>query len=119
MVNVEDLIGPALDYAVAMARGRQGQAEMIRRCPMSCSYRPSTDGAIGMDVIDSEGCFVEFVKWQNGSVWSSTMTQGWEAAIGMEPNTIYVSGPTLLVAAMRCFVKFKLGDIIEIPEELQ
>lgn len=31
---------------------------------------------------------------------------------------ICAHGPTLLVAAMRCFVSFKLGDYVELPNEL-
>ena len=27
-------------------------------------------------------------------------------------------GPTLLIAAMRCFVASKLGDIVEVPDDL-
>lgn len=30
----------------------------------------------------------------------------------------YASGPTLLIAAMRCYVASKLGDTVEVPEEL-
>lgn len=30
-----------------------------------------------------------------------------------------MSGPTPLIAAMRCFVSSKLGDEVEIPEELK
>jgi hypothetical protein len=30
----------------------------------------------------------------------------------------HATGPTLLIAAMRCFVASKLGDTIDIPEEL-
>ena len=29
------------------------------------------------------------------------------------------AGPTPLIAAMRCYVAYKLGDEIEVPEELQ
>ena len=40
----------------------------------------------------------------------------WEAA---HPRGMNVSfGPTPLIAAMRCYVASKLGDEIEIPEEL-
>ena len=35
-----------------------------------------------------------------------------------EGGTHYSYGPTLLIAAMRCYVASKLGDEVEIPEEL-
>jgi hypothetical protein len=31
----------------------------------------------------------------------------------------YVVGPTPLIAAMRCYVASKMGDEIELPEELK
>ena len=41
----------------------------------------------------------------------------WEAA---HPRGMNVSfGPTPLIAAMRCYVASKLGDEVDIPEELQ
>ena len=35
-----------------------------------------------------------------------------------ETNTLLFSGPTPLVAAMRCYVASKLGDEVEVPDEL-
>jgi hypothetical protein len=34
-------------------------------------------------------------------------------------GAFYRDGPTPLIAAMRCYVASKLGDEVEIPEELQ
>lgn len=40
----------------------------------------------------------------------------WEAS---HPECLYVKhGPTPLIAAMRCYVASKLGDEVELPEEL-
>jgi hypothetical protein len=36
-----------------------------------------------------------------------------------ETNTLFFSGPTPLIAAMRCYVASKMGDEIELPEELK
>lgn len=40
----------------------------------------------------------------------------WEAA--MDAQTLTAPGPTPLIAAMRCFVASRLGDEVEVPEEL-
>ena len=40
---------------------------------------------------------------------------GWMAGI---INTAQAYGPTPLIAAMRCYVASKLGDEVNIPEEL-
>lgn len=115
-MKVDDLIGNGLDWAVAMAKGRAGQAQLILNRPMSHNYRPSTDGAIGNTIMESED-FVDFVKWEN-NCGTPEHTIGWDALIGTEPDTIYGRGPTILIAAMRCFVKSKFGDVIQIPKEL-
>jgi hypothetical protein len=36
-----------------------------------------------------------------------------------ETNTLFFSGPTPLIAAMRCYVASKMGDEIELPEEVK
>jgi len=41
----------------------------------------------------------------------------WDARIHTFPPK-YVRGPTALIAAMRCYVASKLGDEVEVPEEL-
>ena len=45
---------------------------------------------------------------------------GWEAYpdYGMS-DELYETGPTPLIAAMRCYVASKLGDTVDIPEGLQ
>lgn len=43
--------------------------------------------------------------------------RGWSARIGYGGK--YIEGPAPLVAAMRCYIFSKLGDEVEIPEELQ
>jgi hypothetical protein len=42
----------------------------------------------------------------------------WLARVVGENTTYLMFGPTPLIAAMRCYVASKLGDEIEIPEEL-
>jgi hypothetical protein len=37
---------------------------------------------------------------------------------GTMPSTVLGGGPTPLIAAMRCYVASKLGDEVDIPEEL-
>jgi hypothetical protein len=39
----------------------------------------------------------------------------WEAECGWA----WAKGPTPLIAAMRCYVTLKLGDEVEVPEELK
>jgi len=73
------------------------------------------------------------VIWQPSTDWSQggpiiereKLTVGWEEsdqewlARGMYCDWDTFSGPTPLIAAMRCYVASKLGDEVEIPEELK
>jgi hypothetical protein len=62
-------------------------------------------------------------KWEHGGpiiererIDLSRAGGGWWALIA---PSIIISGDTPLIAAMRCYVASKLGDEIEIPEELK
>ena len=44
------------------------------------------------------------------------MTSDWSAAYN--PSGAAQDGPTPLIAAMRCYVAGKLGESVEVPEEL-
>ncbi len=50
------------------------------------------------------------------------MGREWEATLDLDEGDAMVEtqrGPTPLIAVMRCFVASRLGDEIEIPEELK
>lgn len=55
--------------------------------------------------------------------WVSDLSQRgeWYAQIQINdvPEYAKASGPTPLIAAMRCYVASKLGDEVEIPDELK
>ena len=42
----------------------------------------------------------------------------WQAVAHLESESIYERGETILIAAMRCYVASKLGDEVEIPDDL-
>jgi len=67
-----------------------------------CYRHSSTDWAQGGPIIEREG--INLVKMHG---------HGWHADCGK-----VATGPTPLIAATRCYVASKLGDDIEIPEEL-
>lgn len=69
----------------------------------------STDWAQGGKIIERVGIAIRKVKVIKS--WH------WEAGLIM-PSKVPSYGPTPLVAAMRVFVASKLGDKIEIPDEL-
>ena len=101
------LTGPALDWAVASSDGRPRGVRTFQAGYFDYHmYHYSTDWAQGGPIIEGEHL---------QSHWAGPVL-GYAA---MHPDCKkYSYGPTMLIAAMRCFVTSKLGDEIEIPEEL-
>lgn len=105
-IKTKDLIGPALDWAVAKCEGNTFAGEYPHL--LSSGFRPpkySTDWAQGGSIIEREGlclAYDPFVKR-----WSCS-TPVLESYLAETP----------LIAAMRCYVTSKLGDEIDVPEEL-
>ena len=69
----------------------------------------STDWAQGGPIIDRELIDLLHVRQNDLSI-------AWDATFGNDE--VVESGPTALIAAMRCYVASKLGDTAEVPEEL-
>lgn len=105
-MKTSDLIGPALDWAVAKAEGLPVRAPDWNNRFID-AYNYSTDWAKGGPIIERE--WIALLPPRHPS------TAPWRAYIAM--NDEY-EGPTPLIAAMRCFVASKLGDEVEIPNEL-
>lgn len=126
-VQVSSLIGPTLDWAVAKSNGLdvyhiwEDEIQVITNRHW-ITYHPSTNWNQGGPIIESED--ITFRKYHNpgkerhGIYYaricreSGTMV-GWYKTTGFQQT-----GPTPLIAAMRCYVASKLGTTIEIPEEL-
>ena len=118
-VRTSELIGPALDLAVAECEGFRIDevAEWSEfwmehsdgRCGYSGKFNYSTNWSQGGPIIEREGISIK------------AQQPDWTAYIaicdGMTDRVL--RGPTPLIAAMRCYVAIKLGDEVEIPEELK
>ena len=70
------------------------------------AWQPSTDWALAGPIIEREKIALD--TW--GEEWLATRIEG--SAISE------AIGPTPLIAAMRCYVASKLGDEVEVPDEL-
>lgn len=93
-----------LNYLVAKCEGivwEQGDLDAGEYGP---GFAPATDWAQGGPIIEREGISLYLY---GGSEWN--------AHVGGKEST----GPTPLIAAMRCYVASKLGDTVDIPEELK
>lgn len=107
---VPELSGDALDWAVAKLENPQWwdeYPEEMNGLNALCmddgdEYHPSSQWVQGGPIIERER--IELIG--DGD-------DGWLACDHLHPP---LSGRTLLVAAMRCYVAGKLGDTIEVPE---
>ncbi len=102
------LTDAALDWAVSQCVGivwEQGDLDAGHYGP---GFKPSTRWGDGGPIIEREK--IELVDNQDGESgkWASMKATG-------EPLCF---GPTPLIAAMRCFVASRLGDEVEVPDEL-
>lgn len=123
-MKTNELIGPALDWAVAKAKSETYEDYRIeddgllhaKFCGawLSHSYSPSTDWAQGGPIIEREEIGIKRnAPCSAGREWEASPSITAKGAGGR-----YGYGPTPLIAAMRCYVASKLGDEVNIPEEL-
>lgn len=103
-MKTNELTGAALDWAVAKCEGLHREDTVWEIWASSHQY--STDWALGGSIIERE--------WIELAVCSDQ----WGATIHLENGSVYAEGQTPLIAAMRCYVASKLGDDVEVPEEL-
>ena len=132
-IKTSELSGHALDWAVAAARGfldplpdePRPRVVMLKWDEFfpawnprdygrhgSIPFEPSTDWQTMGPIIEEELISVSTGSPVGEFLWNAIMCVGEDAY-----EEAY--GPTALIAAMRCFVASKLGDEVEIPEELK
>ena len=114
-MKTNELTGAALDWAVAKCESLDCYIEdglvHLRGQPFDTDWRywlPSTEWAQGGPIIEQNA--IHLTPDEYLGVWSAYMTNEGESYEG--------TGPNPLAAAMRCYVASKLGDTIDIPEEL-
>lgn len=121
-MKVSELKGTALDWAVAKCEGELsedgGQVHLVGskvrfyEDTLDIQYAPSTDWAQGGPIIERYG--IDVVYKAGSNLWLAYRPE----ARGVR-SSVTSTGPTPLIATMRCYVASELGDEIEIPEELR
>jgi hypothetical protein len=111
-IKTSELTGSALDWAVVNCSIEKTFADFA---PHRYSYRPSTDWAHGGPIIERKEIGI-----RRNMPCSEDMQ--WEASPSITAKGAggrFGYGSTPLIAAMRCYVASKLGDEIDVPEELR
>lgn len=103
-----------IDYLVAKCEEEpvSFDGETLRYAPGQFSdeepYTPSTDWAQGGPIMAREGIGASVVNPGGDEMWLGANYKG----------TFVEYGPTCLIACLRTYVTSKLGDTVEVPEEL-
>lgn len=100
-LTTDTLAGKALDWAVSQAHQDGGLAPV--------AY--STDWQFGGPIIEQQRIELTMT---NASGWRAQAPYNHDE--DCESPAVY--GYTPLVAAMRCYVASKLGDVVEVPDEI-
>jgi len=116
-IKTSELEGVALNWAVAKCERvklhpipQSGVMEIFFSEPDGCTtYQPTTDWAQAGPIIERE--IVSLDREEGGKRWRAL---AWRSDRDLQS----AFGPTLLVAAMRCYVASKLSEEVEIPDEL-
>ena len=119
-IKTSELTGAALDWAVAKCEGLAvfksgaGPSAKMVYIPKGkrnyYKYEPAVNWKQGGPIIERER--IDVISDPNG-------TAGWLGRNYINQKIIAQYGATPLIAAMRCYVASKLGDEVEIPEELK
>lgn len=113
-IKTSELIGPALDWAVAKCEGASEWLLLVGYKVLTGKLNKySTDWACGGPIMErllEEGMLLERCDpaYKKLEKFKASMN-GWK--------TTYL-GNTPLIAAMRCYVASKLGDEIDVPDDL-
>ena len=103
-MKTAELMYDALDWAVAKCEGVINGDDLDIGFVLEGGYTPSTNWAQGGPIIEREKITTE---------WTG---ENWMGYIWHDKEFF---GPTPLIAAMRCFVASKLGDEVDVPDELK
>lgn len=109
-IKTSDLIGDDLNLAVAFC------VEQGKKFPIYCDGKPmskgdyTTDWSLAGPIIEREQIATWYEKHEDASLGLPC----WHAAYYCGPE---YKGPTLLIAAMRCYVASKLGNEVDVPDE--
>jgi hypothetical protein len=122
-IKTQDLTGPALAWAVATLSGYTN----LHRRELRGYEHPTT--VLAMDACNGWAEFSSlYLDWERcGPIIEREAisirpigNRTWEAEEWSRDGCqTFAEGPNPLVAAMRCYVASKMGDEVEVPEELQ
>jgi hypothetical protein len=122
MMKTSELTGAALDWAVAKCEGVVKGDSLDIGFILEGGYSPSTDWSQGGPIIERED--ISFRKYHrpdseaHGKYYARICRESGTMICWHKTTGHQQTGPTPLIAAMRCYVASKLGEEVDIPDEL-
>lgn len=108
-IKVAEATNKQLDWLVAKCEGHDvgfdAYGVMIERSRVTDRFDPTTNPGWMWPIIERE------------RITTLACDHDWEAQSRAAP-LVAVEGPTALIAAARCYVVSKLGEEVEVPDEL-
>lgn len=134
-IKTAELTGAALDWAVAKCLANVHEDAMLNGTIMhgwwisglftdpnywirNDEFNPSTNWTQGGPIIESERITLDYYCNQGESRAALGYASYDNEGEYIEGSDHEQTGPTPLIAAMRCYVSSKLGDEIEVPDAL-
>lgn len=106
-LQLDWLVAKAQKFSICVIRGVCHDAELVDMwTDGDTTYSPSTNWAQGGPIIEREEIGLFFYR-AYGNRWRAN-----------HPTAPYMLAETPLIAAMRCYVASKLGDEVEVPDQL-
>jgi len=113
-IKTSELKGAALDWAVAKSEelidknnkltyGADLLYDIKTLVCLYARFNPSANWSQGGPIIEREEIWIEYT---NNKPYAKIR------------NGEFIYGSTMLIAAMRCYVASKFGDVIDVPDEL-
>ena len=118
-IKTQDMTPIALNWAVAKAHGENPVIEngvvyslkTIAHREYKLVWEPSINWGQGGPVIERERIEIFYIRVDNDN------EPEWGA--GKYGTLVEQSGPTPLIAAMRCYVASKMGNEVDVPDEIK
>ena len=131
-MKTSELQGAALDWAVAKCEGhdnvRVKERDDLSKAIVIMEHTSCPDNKPGCAVMHLKGTYYDpTTNWSQGGpildrekMMLEPYNDQWRAhKFTDEPPFIKAFGPTMLTAGLRCFIASRLGDEVDVPEELK
>ena len=135
-IKVSEATEIQLDWLVAKCEKRDaspmrigGPVHLFRTVGYDPSpYQPTSDWSIGGPIIEKKKIDLEFMD--NFEAWCGSIVREYgqdresysddqdRESYTAEQESFVGYGPTPLIAVCRCYIASKMGDVVEVPEEL-